>query len=273
MDTREYIESGTLDLYVAGLLSVEEMRDVELKACQYPEVKTELQTLQASLEKFAMKHAMPPPAALKERIMKRIGNGTEETGNREQVTTKVRDISSAKTPMATYFAAASIALMIIAGVVAYRYAMQVRDYRQQVAQLNSEQSALKNEMSALQDNMSQNQQHMAMLSDPNTMRIAMKGTDKSPGSMAMIYWNKQDKSVYLDIKSLPMNPSDKQYQLWFIDPSNKPVSAGVFDANAVEWMKMVDAPDALAFAVTLEPRGGSVNPTMEEMYVIGMVSS
>ena len=89
----------------------------------------------------------------------------------------------------------------------------------------------------------------------------------------MIYWNKQSQAVYLDIKNLPPPPSDKQYQLWFIDPSNKPVSAGVFDMKTGEWMKMVNAPAALAFAITLEPLGGSVNPTMDQMYVLGTVSS
>ena len=66
VNTKEYIESGTLELYVAGLLSVEELRDVELKACQYPEIKTELQSLQSSLENYAMKYAMQPPVGLKE---------------------------------------------------------------------------------------------------------------------------------------------------------------------------------------------------------------
>ena len=121
--------------------------------------------------------------------------------------------------------------------------------------------------------MNQNAEKMQVITDANTVRITLKGTDKSPASMALIYWNKETKSVYLDIKALPPTAADKQYQLWFIDPKNGPVSAGVFDLKTGELLKMTDAPDAAAFAVTLEPLGGSVNPTLDQMYVVGNVSS
>lgn len=270
MDTREYIESGTLELYVAGLLSVEEMRDVELKACQYPEIKTELESLQGSLEKFAIKYSMQPPAGLKERIMKQIGEGQTE---QEKTKPIVREISSSRQTSPWYLAAASVALLIVAAIIAYRYASQVTQYQQQVAQLTEQQSSMMRKLDTTEEALSKYNEQLAMLSDPNTVKIAMKGTPKSPESLAMIYWNKQSQTVYLDIKNLPAAPSDKQYQLWFIDPSNKPVSAGVFDMKTGEWIKMVNAPAAVAFAVTLEPRGGSVGPTMDQMYVIGMVSS
>jgi hypothetical protein len=40
-----------------------------------------------------------------------------------------------------------------------------------------------------------------------------------------------------------------------------------------EFIKMLEVPQAAAFAVTMEPRGGSINPTLDQMYVIGNVSS
>ena len=61
-----------MDLYVSGLLSIEEMRDVELKACQHAEIKTELESLQSAFERFAMNHAMAPRPELKKRIMMAI---------------------------------------------------------------------------------------------------------------------------------------------------------------------------------------------------------
>ena len=271
MNIKEYIESGTLDLYVAGLLSTEEMRDVELVACQYSEIKTELQSMQSSLEKYAMKHAMQPPIGLKERIMKVVeGDGTSEGAKTKTI---VREISSSKPSYSRYLAAASVALLIVAATFAIRFASQVSQYKQQVADMSQKESAMKSEMDSAKQTLTSRQQQLAMLSDTNTMRIAMKGTKNSPSSLAMIYWNKESKQVYLDIKNLPNNPTDKQYQLWFIDPSGKPVSAGVFDLATGQWLRMVDAPAAVAFAVTLEPHGGSVNPTMDQMYVIGKVNS
>jgi len=69
---------------------------------------------------------------------------------------------------------------------------------------------------------------------------------------------------------LPATDKNHQYQLWAI-ASGKPVDLGVFDntetdsAN-IKAMKSIGV--AQAFAVTIEPRGGSVNPTMDQMVAI-----
>ena len=50
---------------------------------------------------------------------------------------------------------------------------------------------------------------------------------------------------------------------------NPPVDAGVltYDITAVQTMKGFDKVDA--FAITLENEGGSVVPTLDQMYVLG----
>jgi anti-sigma-K factor RskA len=267
LNTGEYIESGTLDLYIAGLLSVEEMRDVELKACQYPEVKTELQSLQSAFEKYAMKFAIAPPSGLKEKIMREISGNASR-----QEKPIVRQIAPAQRSYTGLLAAASVALLIFAAAMAWHYVSMANQYKEQTATLTQQQLMMQKEVNGMKESLDKNKAQLAMMMDPATIKIPMKGTAMAPQSLAMIYWNKNSRSVYLDVKSLPANSSDKQYQLWFIDPHNHPVSAGVFDAENGMFMKMVDAADAVAFAVTLEPRGGSVNPTMDQMYVIGKVS-
>jgi hypothetical protein len=37
--------------------------------------------------------------------------------------------------------------------------------------------------------------------------------------------------------------------------------------------KVANAPDAEAFGITLEPAGGSVSPTLEQLYTLGKVPS
>ena len=74
-----------------------------------------------------------------------------------------------------------------------------------------------------------------------------------------------------DLK-LPANDKDHQYQLWAL-VGGKPVDLGVFDKTAtdstIDMKEMKSLALAQAFAVTLEPRGGSVNPTMDQMMVVG----
>jgi len=51
------------------------------------------------------------------------------------------------------------------------------------------------------------------------------------------------------------------------------VDAGVFDGNVAGLIHMKDiAQGAVTFAVTIEPRGGKISPTLETMQVAGIVS-
>jgi len=77
--------------------------------------------------------------------------------------------------------------------------------------------------------------------------------------------------VYLDVQQLPSLPAGKQYQLWALD-KGKPVDAGVLAANtaagdSIQQMKNIAS--AQAFAMTVEPTGGSAGPTLATMTVIG----
>jgi hypothetical protein len=206
---------------------------------------------------------MLPPAELKNRIMNAIDDGREEKVSASSKVVAMKP--GAKNNSLLWLAAASVALLFVVGGIALRSSTQISDFKNQVAQLQ-------NDLKGNEEILNANQQQLAMLADANTVRVAMKGTSKSPESLAMIYWNKNSKSVYLDIKNLPAAPADKQYQLWFINSANQPVSAGVFDSKT-GLLQMINANDALAFAVTLEPRGGSAGPTMDEMFVIGNVNS
>jgi anti-sigma-K factor RskA len=68
---------------------------------------------------------------------------------------------------------------------------------------------------------------------------------------------------------MPQAASGKQFQLWAI-VDNKPVDAGVIDA-CTGLCKMKNIPRASAFAITLEKKGGSATPSLDQMYVLGKV--
>ena len=72
--------------------------------------------------------------------------------------------------------------------------------------------------------------------------------------------------------NMPSNDQEHQYQLWAM-VDGKPVDLGVFDSgtDSTGMKKMKSVKDTQAFAVTLEPRGGSVDPTMDQMMAIGSI--
>jgi anti-sigma-K factor RskA len=90
----------------------------------------------------------------------------------------------------------------------------------------------------------------------------------------MVAFSPQKSEVMIDVASLkmPTNDPQHQYQLWAL-VNGKPVDLGVFDAKAdsAGMIKMKAINSAEAFAVTLEPKGGSINPTMEQMMLMGAI--
>jgi anti-sigma-K factor RskA len=90
--------------------------------------------------------------------------------------------------------------------------------------------------------------------------------DETPQSNAKIVWELKAQRWSVYIFDLPAPPSDKDYQLWRLTKNAK-ISAGIFRADEPgrSALKLMLPPDALAglaaTAVTLEPKGGSPQPT------------
>jgi anti-sigma-K factor RskA len=100
---------------------------------------------------------------------------------------------------------------------------------------------------------------------PRTRIIAMVG-DETPQANAKVVWDTNAQQLAIYIFDLPAPPSDKDYQLWYVTQNAK-ISAAVFRTNeqGQSVLKLTLPPEALvglaATAVTLEPRGGSPQPT------------
>ncbi|MDI2028887.1 anti-sigma factor [Saccharopolyspora sp. TS4A08] len=71
---------------------------------------------------------------------------------------------------------------------------------------------------------------------------------------------------------MPAAPADRTYQLWFIGGAG-PTSAGVLPSAPTGEPLMTAMPaDARQLAVTVEPRGGSAQPTTEPIMVMAVPS-
>jgi anti-sigma-K factor RskA len=98
-----------------------------------------------------------------------------------------------------------------------------------------------------------------------TRVIAMVG-EETPQANAKVVWDMKEQKWVIYIYDLPTPPSDKDYQLWYVT-ANAKISAAVFRTNEQgrTVLKLTLPPEALAglalTAVTLEPRGGSPQPT------------
>ena len=92
-------------------------------------------------------------------------------------------------------------------------------------------------------------------------------------SQNKVVWDKDNGQALLQVANIPAVPTAKEYQLWVVI-NNQPFSAGVFavnDPTRDNFFKINELNQSAsqgAFAITLEPEGGSPQPT-GDMYMVG----
>lgn len=270
MNTDDIISSGMLEAYVLGLLSEADARMVDQARATEPRVRAELDQIEEALELQAMADAVAPPPAVKARVLETIA--AERNGQRtvSQVIPITRG-NPAPRAWGWLAAAATIAFVVSAGLNIMVFS-ELRNVRVELARLETDRSVLAEELQVQRASLERSQNMLAVVSDPRMDVVFLNGTLADPEAKARVYWDKDRKAVHLDVLQLAQAPSGKQYQLWAI-VDGQPVDAGVFtiadDAPVVQAMKGIG--NAQAFAVTLEPEGGSVSPTLEAMVLIGQV--
>lgn len=264
MDVQEYISSGILESYVLGSCSPEESRNVEQMMSEHSEIRDEIRTIQETLELAAMQHAIAPPVGLRARIWESL---EEEAAPVVPMHRDSEEQSYDRSAGRTWLAyAASFALIFSAGSVAFFFYSENKKTRQQLATIEQNNREMQQKVGRIQSD-------MKVLTHSATKKVTLEGVETSKDSKAVVFWNQNMKKVMLTGVKLPEAPSDKQYQLWAL-VDGVPVDAGIFDyndaASGMVEMKAIDK--SQAFAITLEPKGGSPSPHLEALCVIGNVA-
>ncbi|GGH08393.1 hypothetical protein GCM10007422_25930 [Pedobacter zeae] len=281
---KAYIESGVLELYVLGDLSPEETLQVEEMASQYPEVRDEIAAIEQAMEQYAMQNAVEPSADVETRLFEKLGlSEVEENVNVQPAPIYTEepkiirlDGSDAKVRVLRYALVACIALLIISTAALFITYNKLSDAHDQIANLNLDKQKFAGVVSKLEFENQGLNNIAAMAESKEWATIRMTGQPFSPTSKMKVFWNKKDKSVLINYVAmdLPKPDAEHEYQLWAL-VNGKPVSLGVFgktdSTNNEALVKMQAIQEAQAFAVTLEPMGGSINPTMEKLTVMGGV--
>lgn len=279
MNPQEYIETGILDRFVLGDVSDQERQQVQCMSKIYPEIRAELDQLESAMGDYASTFSKQPPAALKAKVLAAMAeagqDSTKETPSiPAEKAVPVVPISKGKSSSSVWLAAASVVLLAMVGTVYFYLNGQVEDEANRNLALKIEKAELQAEITAAKQGQQQLSDELAIVNDTATQRISMKGVGSHTEALATVYWNTSNNAAYLAVNNLPAPAENQQYQLWAI-VDGVPVDMGVFETDAanqaLQSMKSVDK--VQAFAVTLEKKGGSPSPTLEQMYVLGNVEA
>ncbi len=267
-----------------GFVSDQERQEVQCLSKIYPEINEALRQAEDLMASWAADNAVTPPPGLKDKIIADLGEQEPasqvpapelEEGSKVISLENAKDQSVKETSNNTPFAwIAAAAAVLLAAYLAWEWqsSLSLQNEMQEII-VNQEQKLdlLDGEMNNMQLDQRQMEQSLAVLSDPNMHKVALNSVNEAQSAAATIYWNPEEKKTYFYRNQLPPEPTEAQYQLWAI-VKGKPVSIGLLALNDEAGLQdMAGVEDADAFAITLEPLGGSESPTLEQMVVLGKV--
>jgi|GEM_PF-329489 len=277
VDVKEYISSGILESVVLGFASDQERQEVSCLMHIYPEIRTEMMAIETAFEKMAFDTAIQPAEKLRAQILEAVSKEPQLPADKAAGEAKIvrmqADVSDVN-PW-KWIAAAAVVLFIGAGSLWVTSNNRSNALSDQLAAMKQTQQQDAEVLTAMKVEQERTQAIQAVLTEKSTQNIKMAGMSMDPTASVKIMWSSNENKAVMLAETITAPPKDMQYQLWAI-ANGKMVSLGIFDYDEVTGLTdpfEVSMDDISAFAITIEKRGGSPVPTMENMIVMGEVSS
>lgn len=206
--------------------------------------------------------ARQPPEGLRERVLReaRDGPGMSVVDGSGSATLRGSGVRL------RWLAAASVVIAAAAGA---GYWLEREAHSEAEAAL----LAARQELAVSRGDLAARDSALAMLLAPDVRFAALAAPEDTP--VLRVFWNESRDVIVVSAFNLPQTPVGRTYQLWGIG-DGAPVSLGTFDTDAtgsaVELLQVgqPELPEAAAFqvaAITVEPAGGSPQPTENPRFV------
>lgn len=252
MTVQEIISSGLLELYATGQATEAEQKQVQGWLLQYPEVASELNAIEKSLEEYALSNAVAPAPHIKEKIFVQL--------QPKEANQKSTASSSAKTVTLNRWKwAAAASVILLAGSAILNYSLYNKAHT-----ANTKLAETKLQLSMAQLAVREMKEDISVVQNPNSIPVSLSGLPQTPNAKAKIFWISNTGEVMIDASNLPDAPAGKQYQFWAI-VDGLPVNGGLIITNdkgkKIRMQKMKSFGRAEAFAISLENEGGNPTPT------------
>ena len=233
-----------LTAYALGALAPDEIARVSALLEQQPELRATLAELRATAD--MLPYGLPeaePPAELRQRVLDYATGRSSST----QISAPRRVASRMRSWMLGLSGLAAVA--VLAAAIGWAQLIQTRD---QLEATQTRIALLEGQLTAMQGQVAEAQKVLASL-------------EGSGGSASIL--RTRDGAAVLIAQLPPLEPG-RVYQLWRIQGSNNPASAGIFYVSprgyGITDLSASQQPHAgEVLAVTNEPDGGSLGPTTD----------
>lgn len=266
MDEQTYIESGILELYVAGSLSEAENAEVYKMLIKHPEVLQEVLDIETAIVKLTKEIAPKNNVISFSTILSKITNNNTDS----------KVVSIAK-PRNKWYSSLGWAAAVVLGAGMLWLNNQNNTLETTISEIETEKDFFEIQIEDLSSDLADSKKIINVFRDKDIISVPLAGQAIYPEAYAKAYWNKADDTVYFDLEGLPEPPEGKVYQIWSLTLNPlTPTSLGTIDDFKTDDNKIFSLKNAnasQAFGITLEPEGGSVSPTLEQLYTLGVIES
>ena len=252
--------SGWSGAYALGALTEPEKTEFEALLAESEETRTEVTELTDTANELGLAIAPEQPSAgLRNRLLAQVAvtpqlAPLETVAPVESPTTPTASTRAETKAQARWFSRPATALVAVAAAVALLFGGGVLANTLIQGQQTSSTAALIDQITAATD-------------------YQRKTTDVVGGGTATVVWSVSLQRSALIVNGIPVLPSGKTYELWYIDAKGA-TAAGTFDVSD-GGMRSVVLAGAMTFGdtigVTVEPAGGSSTPTSDPVAVVQTV--
>ncbi|WP_420099378.1 anti-sigma factor [Corynebacterium sp.] len=247
-------DSNRIDELLAGLSldaldSEEDVREAERLVETDPNAAAVLRRYREVAAELASLHETPPPAELKQAVMRRIGE--DDTPSPVSSLRRYRRTAWLMTAVAAVSLAVAVPSLTVA-ISQHNQSVQAADTTREITRMLTAPDA----------------------AVTSTEVTAAEGTES--GSLAVITAGGEMAVVARD---LPELADERTYQLWSLDADGVPASAGLFDGlDGVITVTTTGVSSDMrratsAVALTEEPAGGSPAPTTDPVAVLAITGA
>jgi anti-sigma-K factor RskA len=268
MNLQSFLQSGLLESYALGHCSPSEQEEVTSMLSQHEEARAELKNIETALEQFAQTQAVAPPDWMKGRIEDLI----KPTMSPPPSLPAPEGFATPNTPSSGFNILSMLlgASAIVLGTLFFNSSSKAN-----ALETDLEKAKIQLQDCDTQKNSAQKlQQQIAHLSDPNTQKTAIKWleTGVNPDATASVYFNAKTQQAYVSQVGIPNLQANQDYQLWVIVEGNpNPLPLNLLKTDDVLANVNGFSGKAQAFAVSIEPKGGSTTGKPTTVVMLGKV--
>lgn len=245
-------DSGLLELYVIGTLSIDDMILVENAIKQDESLKREAEAIELDLEKYALAHSETPSSGIWLNMI--------NTLNSNQIQKPKSKIYS----NLLYNNISFWIFILTSTFITYMLYTSVT-LRQSLEKLQIEFSEYKAECEEQKTKQKENLIQYAKVVSPFTRVINIDPTDNYAETKLSMHIHSKTEENFLQIKNLPEISLMQSYQLWSLIEGKDPRPLDVFYKSSNVLFPVSSIVGTQAYAITIEPRGGQNTPSLDKL--------